>query len=279
MPPIHAKITQQNIGDILGAVVKKFTSIKRVAYFEDLSSCLNSPLMTSFMFSASLSGEELQTKLKKSNFSKKFEWLGKSEPKSGILLYFLVSSDKPIIINLTKLNLKSSEIRIFLKYKNDFEFLPHQTLDFIEKLISIHKAKHMRIPAFGASEIIFLHQDEKQRSNLTRLQLSVYSLIVFLSDRKQPMSYCQDDYLPCLNRAEYWNFCKEVNLIMTETKSNETAANGCSSTSSPKARSLKSELTSCIACKAAHLENRKLREENFYLKAKIKKLSSSYNPY
>ena len=165
------KIDNSNIVEILLTVTRKFTAIKQVASFNILSECVSD----ASIFSTNLSYEEFKWNLKKSVHSKKFSWIYKREPLSGILLYFLVgiNRDKAVIFHLSKLN-DLTEIRIFSKSKYDLQDLPENTVTFIERLVSVYKANHKNSKK-GPPRKIFLNPGETFRmSTTTSLQYSVY---------------------------------------------------------------------------------------------------------
>lgn len=213
------KIDQENIDKVLKRILKKYTAITRVAYFENLTTCFTDNFMT--FLCKSDSGEALHSKLKKSKFARQFEWLKKTEPESGFLLFFLVGErkEKAILIHLFKLRRETSEIRIFLKHKSDFDLLPQYTFDFIEKLICTYKTIHSKGTKSVPSEKIFLYPRDKQSMvNITSIQLSLFLLIKFLSNKENPSTFNSNNQLPFISRLQYWEFFNEIKLLMADDK-------------------------------------------------------------
>ena len=214
------KIDQENYEIALRGILKKYAAIQRVAYFGDLTRFLEDNFMKS-MCSKELSVEAMHSKLKKSKFARQFEWLKKTEPESGTFLFFLVGErkEKAILIHLFKLRKEASEIRIFLKHKSDFDLLPQYTFDFIEKLLCTYKTIHSKGTKSVPSKKIFLYPKDKQTmETITSVQLSLFLLIKFLSNQKNPSIFNDNNPLPCISRPQYWEFFNEIKLLMADYK-------------------------------------------------------------
>ena len=288
------KINSQNVTLILKKVLRKFTAIKRVTYFEELTDFLTDNFILS-LIESELSGENLYYKLKKSKFSRKFEWLNRVEPKSGILLFFQVGvrKERAILIHLSQLRSETSQIRLFSKYEDDSDLFPKNFMDFLEKLICIYKRKHCNVSHLNHSNKIFLYPKNKETmKNVTSLQFIVHLLILFLSDKSSPNEFSKEKPLPCLTRFEYWNFCKTVNLIMADylpqskrTNRTDTASpqNNVEMFKSVGTQTWSLESTVSFNRKLeqdlhfAHIEIRKLQQENRHLKSQL--LNNHYEPF
>ena len=294
------KINSENVFILLQKVLRKFTAIKKVTYFEELTDLLSDDFILS-LISTGFSGENLYVKLKRSKFAKKFHWLNKAEPKSGFLFFIQVGSQKEqaILIHLSKLKNETSEVRLFSKYKDDFNLLPKNFMDFLEKIICIYKGKHSNAIHHNLSNKSVLYPKNKETmKTVTSLQYSIYLVILFLSDRASPSKFSEHYPAPSLTRNEYWIFCKEVNFLMADCEKRKTnqsplpqskrtnrtnVAQPYSSQNNVGTQTWSLEPTSSLNRKLqqdlhfAHIEIRKLQQENQQLKIQLS--NNHYKPF